>query len=407
MKLDKDLDQILKQALSPEEQPGDWLNQNILRRAKENETMERKQRRKIPAAVMVAALTLTLGSATAFAAWNYLSPDEVAKELEDEGLRKAFQSKDAIIINQSQTCKDVRITLLGMVSGKNLSQYVPEESKDLATGEPVSFEDGKTYIVTAIEKVKGEESSDDSDWSTMNLVVSPLVKGLAPWEFNIYTMGGGCTAIKENGVEYRITECDNIEMFADRGLYLSVMDGAPSAEAYQYDEKTGEITRKETYEGVNALFKLPIDESKANPEEAEKFLEELEERLQHPDEEDREDSFPGETEFKRENEELMDIIATWKREELEQKAQCLEDLTQILTPDANGMLEVAAYEIEEDGIGSNGAKISATYFFEGKEPGEDLTVNVFGSDRDHIYIENYTLNEDGTITLRVYCYSES
>ena len=175
MKLDKDLDQILKQALSPEEQPGDWLNQNILRRAKENEAMERKQRRKIPAAVMVAALTLTLGSATAFAAWNYLSPDEVAKELEDEGLRKAFQSKDAIIINQSQTCKDVRITLLGMVSGKNLSRYVPEESKDLATGEPVSFEDDKTYIVTAIEKVKGEESGDDSDWSTMNLVVSPLV----------------------------------------------------------------------------------------------------------------------------------------------------------------------------------------------------------------------------------------
>ena len=34
MKQENKLDEILKQALSPEEKPDDWLNQNILRRVK-------------------------------------------------------------------------------------------------------------------------------------------------------------------------------------------------------------------------------------------------------------------------------------------------------------------------------------------------------------------------------------
>ena len=73
----------------------------------------------------------------------------------------------------------------------------------------------------------------------MILIVSPLVKGLKPWQFNIYTMDGGCMAISENGIEYRITESDNIESFADRGLYLAVTEGVLSAKAYAYDEITG------------------------------------------------------------------------------------------------------------------------------------------------------------------------
>ncbi len=39
MKNDEKLDQLLEHALSPKEEPGYWLNQKILRKAKEAEAM--------------------------------------------------------------------------------------------------------------------------------------------------------------------------------------------------------------------------------------------------------------------------------------------------------------------------------------------------------------------------------
>jgi hypothetical protein len=71
-------------------------------------------------------------------------------------------------------------------------------------------------------------------------------------------------------------ECDNIELFADRSIYLCVMD-TPfyNVEAYNYDEKTGEITVNENYTGMNLLFNLPLDKAKADPEAASKYLEQF------------------------------------------------------------------------------------------------------------------------------------
>ena len=269
MKQDKELNQILQQALSPDEDVNEHLNDRILSKARENEDMNRKPRR-IPAAVMVAALTLFIGSVTAVAALHYMTPDKVAEVMGDKGLREAFQSDEAITINESQICGELKITLLGMVSGKELSSCVTQEN---AKGDnSIEIKNDKTYIVTAIEKANDSADNLKRDNSVVNLNVSPLVKGLEPWQFNIYTMGGGCMAISENEIEYRITESDNIEMFADRGLYLAVTDGVPSAEAYKYDEVTGEITRNDSYQGINALFHLPIDADKADREAADNYL---------------------------------------------------------------------------------------------------------------------------------------
>ena len=40
----KDLDRILKQALTPQEEPDAWLNQNILYRAEEMANMKKKKK---------------------------------------------------------------------------------------------------------------------------------------------------------------------------------------------------------------------------------------------------------------------------------------------------------------------------------------------------------------------------
>ncbi len=383
MKQNKDLDQILQHALSPEEEPDYWLNQKILNKAKEIGKMDKKQKRRIPAAAMVAALALSVGSVTAFAAWQYMTPDKVAEVMEDKGLMKAFKSEDAIIINESQMNGDFKITLLGMVSGKNLSQYMTEE-----------LDADKTYVVTAIENADGTPiDMDNGGYNLVDLVVSPFVKGLEPWQYNVYTMNGGCTAKTEDGIEYRITECDNIEMFADRGLYISVTDGAPSADAYQYDEKTGEITRKESYKGVNALFNLPIDKSKADPEAAEQYLKEMN---------DNEEEY---TIDDSDSDGVMDKVSKWDAKKVEKNAELLEDLTQVLTPDEDGMVTTDSYEIGD--VQSGNEQFSAKEYFRGKKAGETIVESVFsGGTEKEAYIETITLNEDGTITKKVYHYSE-
>ena len=92
-------------------------------------------------------------------------------------------------------------------------------------------------------------------------------------------------------------------MFADRTLYLAVNDGTFFApDAYCFDEATGEITRNEGYEGVNALFLLPLDKGKADKEKAEAYLKQLEEELHGPAEDESEDQAENESEDQTENE---------------------------------------------------------------------------------------------------------
>lgn len=275
MKDDKNLEQLLQQALSPNEEPSDWLNQNILNRAKERGHMGKTYQKRIPAAALMAAAVLAVGSVTAVAAWKYLTPDKVAEEVEDQGLAAAFQGEDAISINESQEYGPYKITLLGVVSGENLSRYAMSDGTE-------EIRSDRTYVVTAIENADGSPRPDTSEegYGQDPFFISPLIKGQNPCFFNAVTMGGGYTEFVQDGIQYRITETDNVEAFADRTLYLAVNSGVFFDNgAYQFDEATGEITRNEAYDGVNALFLLPLDESKADKEKADAYLKQLEEEL--------------------------------------------------------------------------------------------------------------------------------
>ncbi len=299
MKHDAKLEQLLQQALSPEQEPDAWLNQKILRKAKETETMNHRTFRKnIPAAVLTIAAVLAAGSITAVAAWKYLTLDQVAEEAGDQGLAAAFQSKDAVSINETQEYGDYKITLLGVVSGENLSQYVASDQAE-------TIRNDRTYVVTAIENADGSPRPQVSEESYGNdpFFVSPLIKGQNPVWFNSVTMSGGYSEFVQDGIQYRIAETDNVEMFADRTLYLAVNDGTFFApDAYCFDEATGEITRNEGYEGVNALFLLPLDKGKADKEKAEAYLKQLEEELHGPAEDESEDQAENESEDQTENE---------------------------------------------------------------------------------------------------------
>lgn len=400
-----DMEQLLKKALSSKEEPDDWLNQRIIQKIqeKESKTMSEKNRKlRIPAAAMIAAAVIVAGSASAYAAWRYLTPEQVAQTAEDQKLAAAFQGEDAVAVNEVQEYGNYRITLLGIVSGKNLSQY---EGWD----ENGNVLDDRTYVVTAIENVDGTPRPDTSEegYGEDPFFVSPLIEGLNPAIYNSVTMDGGYSEMVEDGIQYRIAECNNVEMFADRQVYLCVNDGNfYNNEAYLYDEASGSIGRNEDYQGVNALFTLPLDKSKADKEAAEKYVKEFEAEwngeagLAESDTEETKGEDSGSGSFLSQ---VSQEIENWKQEDFDKNAKLIKEME--IAPNEDGDFEYE-YEVENEGAGSKG-----TLGMEMLSERDDGNMAKFrsvisGDSPQSAYIETYTLKEDGNMVLRVYCYSK-
>ncbi|MCI8299384.1 MAG: hypothetical protein HFI69_03390 [Lachnospiraceae bacterium] len=386
-----DMDQLLNSALSSREEPDDRLNQRIMRKfqEKENENMSKKnQKIRIPAAALLAVIVLAAGSASAYAAWKYLTPGQVAESAQDQGLAAAFQSEDALTVNEVQEYGGYRITLLGIVSGKNLSEYLPEDDAGNVSGD-------RTYVVTAIENADGTKRPDTSsdDYGKDPFFVSPLIEGLNPAQHNIVTMGGSYFEMVEDGVQYRLAECDNVEKFADRRVYLGVNDGTfYNNEAFQYNESSGGISRNDSYQGVNALFVLPLDKSKADREAAEEYLKNLQSEEKTP--ETQEDAQEGAL-VRTASEES----SKWNLADFNEKAALVKEMQ--ISPDEEGNYNYE-YTIEEDGTYSSG-KVYQDLLTDRDEEGLLKSRSVFGAE-DSAYVETYTLNEDRTLTLRTYKY---
>ncbi len=267
-------DQRLRQALYSNLEPSIELNEKILNQLKENEKMKSVHKKRLSIPLIAATVALTM-SVTAFAAWQLLSPVEVAEQLENVTLAQAFQEEGAIKVNQSATSGEYIFTLMGIVSGEGLSDFP-------MTSEGINPE--RTYAVVSIAREDGSQmpGSQDEAYGEVPFFVSPLIKGQKPWQVNIASMNGGYSEFVADGIMYRLIECDDIEMFADRGLYLAISTSSfYDINAFDYNEATGEITPKADYEGANVIFDLPLDPKKADHEKAEAYLKNL---LKEPEE---------------------------------------------------------------------------------------------------------------------------
>ena len=145
----KDMDELLKRNLLPDCVPEECLNASILKTAKETQTMKKKTFRSGAAAAAAVAI-LAIGSVSGYAAYRYLTPSQVADQMTEDGrLAKAFESKDAITVNETQKTDGYDITLMGLVSGKHLSPVAPEASQE-------EIDQEKTYAVVAIAREDGK-----------------------------------------------------------------------------------------------------------------------------------------------------------------------------------------------------------------------------------------------------------
>ncbi len=195
----KNIGQLLETALAPMELPEQRLNDQILRKAKERQDMKNNQvrydgysngysKRRIPAAVLVTACILVLCSSTALAVYKYLTPAEVATETDNNALREAFLGEDAILVNETQESGGYKVTLLGSVAGRSISDFMETDNH----GEVL---DDRIYTVVAIEHADGTPMPDTSsdEYGNEAFYVSHDIRGLNPSDYSLMRMGGGNT----------------------------------------------------------------------------------------------------------------------------------------------------------------------------------------------------------------------
>lgn len=274
----EEFDKILKVALTIDQKPKEELNQYLLEVWKEKTGMKKSKKRGIVIAVAAACMILATGSVLAVA--NYMRLTDLADKSGIETMKNVFSGEDVTEIYETREAGEYRFTLMGIASGEVWGQSsLSEQVTDLQG----------TYAALAVERLDGVAMPDTSEdaYGMLELFISPLIEGLKPWQYNIASMNGGYVDIVEDGILYRLIECDSILPFADRELYLCVSDTSfYDTNAYHYDEKSGKVSRNEEYSGINLLFSLPVDISKANQEVANAYLEKLEESWKQDSEEE-------------------------------------------------------------------------------------------------------------------------
>lgn len=225
---------------------------------KEKPNMHFKKTRKL-AVLAAAAVAVLAVSVSAAVLW--LSPSQVAERFEDPILAAAFQSEDAVLVNETAQAGDYDITLMGLVSGEGIRKWYDEA------------EPSRTYAVVSAARADGTPlSSENYDvMPSGTFTISPLVAGYSPMAVNAWTLDGSCASFLEGGVAYYLLDTLDIQMFADRTVYLAVYEGfVPSYNEFSVAED-GTYSLRDGVTG--ALFTLPLDESLADPAAARAFVE--------------------------------------------------------------------------------------------------------------------------------------
>lgn len=385
---DEKLDLILKQALSPEIDDCDVKIKTMDMERKENMINYEKNKNfkkssvkswKHAAVAAVAIAVTMVSSITAYAAWRYFSAKDVAAEIADNRLAQEFEQNNWMDECETQTYGNYDITLLGIVSGDEISSHLSKTDSGEIDGD-------KTYMAVAIAHSDGTPMPDSSKTDEEQFYVSPYIEGLDPARYNASVLGGNNTLFVSDGIQYRLLETDNIECFADRKIYMGVSEGeAYDDKAYVYDSVSGDISRNESYEGVNALFTLSIDSNLADQKRAAEVIAAM-------------DNYEVGGEYT----EILSEADRWVNsitpENIDEKATPLESSRQVLS-----LSEFAEYVMGEAADGADvdaEAVVLDEYFPDGVGMSEVMTKSA--ASMEDAYVETYTLNSDDTVTILRY-----
>ena len=283
-----------------------------------------KRKKYLRTALIAAALACAL-AVSVFAAVKLLTAAEVA-EWHDPEVARAFHGPGAVVINETQTAGDYEITLLGIAPAQNFSVVTM-----IADGKPIINDTDQVFAAIALRRKDGAPMPDD--WAgLLDVNAWPLIQGVDPRQYYIGN-GGGIGRVRD-GVLYYLFNCNDLFPFADRQVFLNVSDGGEwSGEQYLYDEAKGMHSPNPAYQGIRALFELPLDKSMADPARAAELLEQAARNAMPLDE-------AAPSDFLAFLENLSNIPL--------EKCTLLEDSVKACVPDAEGKISYTySYESEE------------------------------------------------------------
>lgn len=390
------LDIWIKEVLADRKTPDPELNRQIIVKAKENHQMKNQSRIKKSVVAAAGICLIAAGSVTAYAAYRYLSPSQVAEVVSDNGaLAEAFQGKEAVLVNETQTSNGYDITFLGLVSGKNLELYVPENTAQ-------ELSETHTYAAVAVAKSDGTEMED------RNFCISPLIRGVDFSVANNATMDVFLTWFEQDGIIYELIECDNLEIFADRGVEIGVVDSfGCERSAFAIDAKNGTYSKNTTYEGTNALFHLPLDTSKADPQAAEAYIKALETGEGKSQSSVKEGTEAEEDELvstlEASQDKVQAFVDTITKDNVDEYFVRDENTVFTATPDENGWIDFGSRYHKEDNYMIEGGKGCIQDMI---EDGQDFAVSGYGisgtDDLLELEINVVQRNGDGSFTTATY-----
>lgn len=209
--------------------------------------------------ILAVAAAVAMLTVSAYAASRWLSPAQVADMVGNPALSRAFEGENAVKMNQSVQTGDLSVTLAGMVSGKNLSDWTDEADQS------------RTYAVMILESLDGTALNVEN-FPLGQYTFTPLVAGFTPWSVNSWTLDTGVSLLEQDGVLYYLLDVQNLEMFADHTVYVAFYQGASPSLDYFVMAEDGTISFAEKFEGPHALFTLPLEQSKADPAAVEQFM---------------------------------------------------------------------------------------------------------------------------------------
>lgn len=211
---------------------------------------------KVLRTVAVAVAAAAILSVTAFGVSYLLSADEVADYLGENEIAQMFKDSETEPEKVSNGVYDV--AFLGKTTGSTFSMT-----------EGFEGEETKTYAVIAISRTDGTLLKLSEG---MPVMAVPVIEGCMPFR-TMAILNCGASGLERDGVLYYLFDYENLEVFADRRVSLAVFEGSafPTADILTTDEK-GNIIYADGYSGIKGIFDLPMDESKADPEAAEKML---------------------------------------------------------------------------------------------------------------------------------------
>lgn len=235
-----------------------------------NEPKKRRPRLKLVAVAAIVA-ALLCGCVLAVTS-RRLTPAEVAWSPWNTVMADAFESEIVFNVNETKKVGDYSVTLMSVVSGRDLpaSGYI-----DLADA------GHNIYMVLCAERVDGKELvTPDGEW-LLDAGIVTMVEGYAPWVLSNATLGGGKQGFEHEGRIYYLCHIDELEVFADSTAYVAfyikdaedeVWDKA-NPRRFCFDEYTGEITVRKGQDV--AMFTLPLDPDRADPERAAEILKDI------------------------------------------------------------------------------------------------------------------------------------